>query len=205
MREKSKKAYNLYCRDCDLLNRELGTPLEKSILGYWESCSQRKVFPSVEDMVTLNIASKEEAEVMFPYLFRSWMEVPDFVQYQHDILTNNKLDELAKKLNHLHEIVNAISELECKLEQQNFSDIATLLSSPYITNAKTSCADSFIKRYYMVDNRFVVMIRVISAGHDIPHIEANEKMTELIENGGPIIIAGNGGLGKTSLMMRASV
>ena len=86
MREKSKKAYNLYCRDCDLLNRGLGTPLEKSILGYWESCSQRNVFPSVEDMVASNIAGKEEAEVMFPYLFRSWMEVPDFVQYQHDIL-----------------------------------------------------------------------------------------------------------------------
>ena len=205
MREKSKKAYNLYCRDCDLLNRGLGTPLEKSILGYWESCSQRNVFPSVEDMVASNIAGKEEAEVMFPYLFRSWMEVPDFVQYQHDILTTNKLDELAKKLNHLHEIVNTISELECKLEQRNISDIATLLSSPYITNQKELCADSFIKRYYMVDNRFVVMIRVISAGHDIPHIEANEKMTELIENGGPIIIAGNGGLGKTSLMMRAAV
>ena len=49
------------------------------------------------------------------------------------------------------------------------------------------------------------MLQVISADADVPHKEAAQAIEGLIQSGTPVIITGNGGQGKTSLMMRAAV
>ena len=205
IRDKSKEAYKSYCDYCESRKKDIGIPSEEKILGYWESCLERDILPSVDDMVSSNIAYKEEAEIMLMYLLKAWMEVPDFVEWLHDILTQNKLDEISRTLIDVQKNIEGISRLANELEKQNISNIAFPISSKSIVDAKYSCTDSDIKQYYMVDNRFMTMFKVISAEQDIPHGEARQKIVDLAESGHPIIIAGNGGLGKTSLMMHAAV
>lgn len=205
IRDKSKDAYKSYCDYCERRKKDIGIPSEEKILGYWESCLERDILPSVDDMVSSNIAYKEEAEIMLMYLLKAWMEVPDFVEWLHDILTQNKLDELSGTLMDFQKSIEGISRLANELEQQNINNIAFPISSKSIVDAKYSCTDSDIKQYYMVDNRFMTMFKVISAEQDIPHGEARQKIVDLAESCHPIIIAGNGGLGKTSLMMHAAV
>ena len=205
IRNKSKEAYDSYCEYRQYRKDEIGTPLEKHILGYWESCLKRDTVPSVTDMVSLKIASKAEAEIMLAYLLEAWMENPDFVEWLHDILTQNKLDKLSETLISLQKNLEGVSGLANQLKQQNISDIAFVISPKRIVDAKNSCTDLDVKRYYMVDNRFVTMFKVVSAEHNIPHMEIIKKVENLVEGGHPVIIAGNGGLGKTSLMMHAAV
>ena len=64
IREKSNVAYARYCEHRKYRSDDLGIPLKKDILGYWEMCLQRTVLPSASDMVASQIASKEEAEVI---------------------------------------------------------------------------------------------------------------------------------------------
>lgn len=205
IRNKSKEAYDSYCEYRGYRKDKIGIPLEEDILGYWESCLNRDTIPSVTDMVSLNIASKAEAEIMLAYLLESWMENPDFVEWLHDILAQNKLDKLSETLISLQKNLEGVSCLANELKQQNISDVAFIISPKRIVDAKNSCTDSDVKRYYMVDNRFDAMFKVISAEHDIPHMEVIRKVGNLVEGCHPVIIAGNGGLGKTSLMMHAAV
>ncbi len=202
IRNKSKEAYDLYCEH---RNNDIGVPLEGDILGYWESCVKRDVLPSVDDMLSSNIASREEAEIMLAYLLEAWMEIPDFVDWLHAMLAQNKLDELSKRLKDLQKSMEGISDLENNLKQENISNMAFLISPNRIMDAKYSCTDLDIKHYYMVDNRFWTMFKVISAEQDIPHEKANQKLKDLVEGCQPVIIAGNGGLGKISMMMYAAV
>ncbi len=205
MRNKSGEAYRLYCENREYRKHDIGIPLEEDILGYWESCLKRDVLPSADDMVSCRIAGKEEAEIMLAYLLQAWMEVPDFVSWIHGILTNNKLDKLSGALAGLQKNMEGISKLANEFKRQNISNQAFCISPGRIADAKYSCTDLDRKRYYMVDNRFMTMFKVISAGHDIPHREARQKIASLAGKGRPIIITGNGGLGKTSLMMHAAV
>ena len=205
IRNKSKEAYDSYCEYRQYRKDEIGTPLEEDILGYWESCLKRDTIPSVTDMVSLNIASKAEAEIMLAYLLEAWMENPNFVEWLHDIFAQNKLDKLSKTLISLQKNLEGVSGLANQLKQHNISDVAFTISPKCIIDAKNSCTDLDVKRYYMVDNRFVTMFKVICAEQDIPHMEISNKVENLIEDCHPVIIAGNGGLGKTSLMMRAAV
>lgn len=205
IRNKSKEAFDSYCEYREHRKNDIGTPLKEDILGYWESCLERDILPSVTDMVSLRIATKEEAEIMLAYLLKSWMEVPDFVEWLHDILTQNKLEELSKTLLSLQENLRGVSEFADELRQQDIRNIAFIITPERIIDAKCSCTDLDIKRYYMVDNRFNTMFKVISAGHDIPHSDASQKALALVEERHPVIIAGNGGLGKTSLMMRTAI
>ena len=98
MRDKSKEAYHLYCEYRKYREYDIGVPLEKDILGYWESCLKRDALPGAADMVSSNIACREEAEIMSAYLLEAWMEVPDFVNWMHDIAAQHKLDELSETL-----------------------------------------------------------------------------------------------------------
>lgn len=205
IRNKSKEAYDLYCEYREYRNNDIGAPLEGDILGYWESCVKRDTLPSVDDMRSSNIASREEAEIMFAYLLEAWMEIPDFVAWLHDMLAQNKLDELSRSLADLQKNMEGISDLANELKQQNISNIAFLISPNRIVDAKYSCTDVDIKHYYMVDNSFRTMFKVISAEQDIPHEKADQKLKDLAEGCQPVIIAGNGGLGKTSMMMHAAV
>ncbi len=205
IREQSKKAYDSYCEYRGYRMEDLGEPLEKDILGYWESCLQRDVLPGAKDMVSEGIASREEAEILSAYLLKSWMEIPDFAEWLHDVLTQNKLEKLSGAVTALQENFKSISRLAEALKQQDISNIAVLISPERIVKAKRACTDLDRKNYYMVDIRFETMFRVISAGYDVPHKDAVQRVMELAEGGYPVIIAGNGGFGKTSLMMRAAV
>lgn len=133
------------------------------------------------------------------------MEVPDFATWLHDILSLNKLNELSEKIDCLQKNFECISTLTKELKQQHISNTARIISPNRIAGARRSCTDSDIKNYYMVDSRYPTMLNVICAGHDIPHTNAYQKVTELIQNKHPVIIAGNGGLGKSSMMMHAAV
>ncbi len=205
IRKKSKEAYDSYCEYQEYRKSEIGTPTEEKILGYWESCLERNALPSVDDMVNSDTAAKEEAEIMLPYLLKSWMGIPDFVEWLHGILAQNQMKELSETLLSLQQNLEGISAFTKELMQQDISSIAFVISPDRIVDAKCSCTDSDIKRYYMVDNRFQTMFRVISSGHDVPHTEAYQKALESVESRHPVIIAGNSGLGKTSLMMRTAI
>lgn len=110
--------------------------MEEHILGYWETCLKRDTVPSVTDMVSLKIASKAEAEIMLAYLLEAWMEIPDFVEWLHDILTQNKLDKLSETLISMQKNLEGVSGLANQLKQQNISDIAFPISPKRIVDAK---------------------------------------------------------------------
>ncbi len=205
IREKSGMAYARYCEYQRYRQNDLGIPLEEDILGYWETCLQRNVLPSASDMEASNIASKEEAKVIIAYLMEQWMTIPDFSAWIHDILTQNQLETVSERLSVLPQILDAAFQIKAQLDSQGIDHIATLITPGYVTDARNSCDDLTIKNFFTVDNRFHTMLQVISAGADVPHKEATQAIEELIQGDSPIIIAGNGGQGKTSLMMHAAV
>ncbi len=205
IREKAKEAYDSYCEYRKFREDDIGVPVKEDILGYWESCLCRNILPSAEDMVSLNIASKEEADILFLRLLKAWMEIPDFTGWLHDVLTQFKLEELLAAVMSLQQNIKSISGLTKELRQQDISDIAVLISPERIEKAKRACSDLDRKHYYMVDVRFETMLRVISAKQDVPYGNAVQRVMELTEEGYHVIITGNGGFGKTSLMMRAAV
>lgn len=184
---------------------ELGIPIKEDILGYWETCLQRNVLPSASDMVVSQIADKEEAEVIISYLMEQWMTIPDFAAWIHDILIQNHLDIASERLSDLPQIFEAASQIKARLDSQGIDHIATMITPGYVTDARISCSDLAIKNFFTVDNNFHTMLQVISADADVPHKEAAQAIEELIQSSASVIIAGNGGQGKTSLMMRAAV
>ena len=205
IRKKSSVAYARYCEYQQYRQNDLGIPREEDILGYWETCLQRNVLPSASDMVVSQIASKEEAEIIIAYLMEQWMTLPDFSAWMHDILIQNHMEIISQKLSDLLPILDAASQINARLDSQGIDHIATLITSGYITDARISCDDLTIKNFFTVNNNFHTMLQVISADADVPHKEAAQAIEELIQSDSPVIIAGNGGQGKTSLMLRAAV
>ncbi len=205
MRKKSEAAYEQYCGFRKYRQDDLGVPNKEDILGYWETCLQRSILPGRNDMVSSNIASEEEAEIIIPYLMEQWMTVPEFSTWLHDILNQNHLEKISKKLADLPLVLEAASQIKEQLDIQGFCNIATLIGPGYVNDARCSCSDSTIKNFFTVDNDFHTMLQVISADEDVPHQEAAYKVMELVKNGSPVIITGNGGQGKTSLMMSTAV
>ena len=205
IREKSSVAYARYFEYRKYRQDELGIPIKEDILGYWETCLQRNVLPSASDMVVSQIADKEEAEVIISYLMEQWMTIPDFATWIHDILIQNHLEIASERLSDLPQIFEAASQIKARLDSQGIDHIATMITPGYVTDARISCNDSAIKNFFTVDNNFHTMLQVISADADVPHKEAAQAIEELIQSSASVIIAGNGGQGKTSLMMRAAV
>ena len=205
IREKSAAAYEQYCEFRKNKRDDLGVPNKEDILGYWETCLQRDILPSRNDMVSSNIASEEEAKIIISYLMEQWMTIPEFSAWLHDILNQNHLEKISKILADLPLVLEAASQIKAQLEIQEFCNIATVISPDYVNDARCSCSDSTIKSFFTVDNDFHTMIQVISADEDVPHQKAAHKVMELIEKGSSVIITGNGGQGKTSLMMRTVV
>lgn len=205
IREKSSVAYARYFEYRKYRQDELGIPIKEDILGYLETCLQRNVLPSASDMVVSQIADKEEAEVIISYLMEQWMTIPDFSAWIHDILIQNHLETVSERLSDLPQIFEAASQIKARLDSQGIDHVATMITPGYVTDAGTSCNDSAIKNFFTVDNNFHTMLQVISADADVPHKEAAQAIEELIQSSASVIIAGNGGQGKTSLMMRAAV
>lgn len=205
IRKKSGVAYARYCEYRKGRQDDLGIPPEEDILGYWETCLRRNVLPSAGDMVTSHIASKEEAEIIISCLMEQWMTIPDFSAWIHDILLQGQLEIALERLSDLPQTLEAASQIKAQLDSQEINRIATLITPGYVTDARVSCSDSAIKNFFIVDNNFRTMFQVISADADVPLKEAAQAIEELLQSSAPVIIAGNGGQGKTSLMMRAAV
>ena len=198
-------AYARYFEDIKNRREDLGIPIKEDILGYWETCLQRRVLPSASDMVTSQIADKEEAEIIISYLMEQWMTIPDFSVWIHDILIQNHLEIVSERLSNLPQIFEAASQIKARLDSQGIDHIATMITPGYVTDARISCNDLTIKNFFTVSNNFRTMLEVISADADVPHKEAALAIEELIQSSASVIIAGNGGQGKTSLMMRTAV
>lgn len=205
IQNKSKEAYDLYCAYHEYRKEDIGVPVKEKIIGYWESCLTRDVLPSAADMVSEKIASKEEAEIMIEYLLEAWMGVPDFANWLHDVLAQNKLDEIAEQVKDLQKNIEGISAFTKELEQQGIRKLAYLITPSRIDDAKHSCKNIDTEHYYMVDNRFWTMFKVISAERDVPYKAAVERVMDWVEGSHPVIITGNSGMGKTNLMMHAAV
>lgn len=205
IRGKSKTAYKRYCEYRMYRQDALGVPVEEKVLGYWEECLRRSVLPSAEDLAACGIASAEEAEVLAPCLMEQWMTVPEFSAWLHDILAQNHLEELAERLSDLPQALEAVFQVKEQLETQGLHTMATVITPASINEARRSCDSVDVRNFFTIDTRFHTMLRVISAEEDVPHQEAAEAVMELIQRKTPVIIAGNGGQGKSSLMMRIAV
>lgn len=111
-------AYARYFEDIKNRREDLGIPIKEDILGYWETCLQRRVLPSASDMVTSQIADKEEAEIIISYLMEQWMTIPDFSVWIHDILIQNHLEIVSERLSNLPQIFEAASQIKARLDSQ---------------------------------------------------------------------------------------
>ena len=207
MRKTSKIAYEQYCKLADRSGGRLGIPLEKDVLGYLESCLRDNRLPSVEHMVGKGIASQEEAEVIFPYLMEQWMTIPEFSSWLHDFLTQNNQKALSEQLQKISQMVKTIEQFQSQADLQELRKMATVLSPTLVNAEEHACTDQDIKDYFLVNNNFHTMLRVISAGKDVPNQNPQAKIHALLhaDPSTPVIITGNGGQGKTSLMMRMAV
>ena len=207
IRQASQIAYQRYCQQVPYREADLGIPLEGDVLGYLETCLRHDQLPSVTDIVEKRIASQEEAEVLFPYLMEQWMTIPEFSWWLHDYLTQNNQKKLSEQLQSITQMVQAIGQFESQADLRELREIVTLLSPAFINDEAHVCNMQEIKAYFRVNNNFHTMLRVISAGQDVPNQQALQKIKELLDadTQSPIIITGNGGQGKTSLMMRTAV
>ncbi|MBQ9617296.1 MAG: hypothetical protein IJR48_02935, partial [Oscillibacter sp.] len=61
-----------------------------------------------------------------------------------------------------------------------------------------------LRAFYRVNDSYGVMLRVLAAGEGIPRKNDEAKITELLERG-PVLITGNGGMGKTTLMLMTAI
>ena len=116
-------------------------------------------------------------------------------------------DSELKKI--LQELDEAVQKMEKRLADVNPSwlDASGLqfITAQTVSEAAAACTEREVQEYYRISNRFQTMFRVISADRDVPHGGAMERLGELLEDPAPIIIAGNGGQGKSSLMLRAAI
>ena len=121
IRERSKVAYKLYCECREYRKEDLGLPLEKDILRYWESCLERNILPSVEDMVISGIASVEEARILLPCLMEQWMSVPEFSSWLHDIRSEDWIETMAGTLKNSLAILELLSQMREGMVVQEIS------------------------------------------------------------------------------------
>ena len=214
MREKSQAAYDAYCQDWKDHARgdSIGIPDKKAVLDYWPHCMETETLPNSRDFASFANASAEEAEQMLKFLVGQWLTVSDFTVWLHGIATRLKLDEIARTLDILPRMEGMIRRIEegLKALSENGRGVAQM---QFITYSSVMAARSVsqeareedIRNYYRISNNYPTMFRVISAGQDIPHQAACAKLDELLRGNKPVIIAGNGGLGKSSLMLREAV
>ncbi|MBQ9493329.1 MAG: tetratricopeptide repeat protein [Oscillibacter sp.] len=207
MREKSKAAYDAYCEEAQA--RDWGTPDKKAVLDYWQHCMEEDTYPTARDFQVFTRASEEESERMLRFLIEQWMTVYEFTLWLHGIANSRGLAELAHTLELLPQQNTMIQRIEDSLKTllDRTSAVSKIQYITYQTvmEARDACTEDNVRNYYRITNQYTTMLRVISAGRDIPHQKACAKLHELLQNGKPVIIAGNGGLGKSSLMLRAAV
>ena len=81
---------------------------------------------------------------------------------------------------------------------------AEILDADAVARAESECAERDIQAYRAVSSEFGTMLRVLSANQDTPRPQADKTIAGLM-NGRPVILRGNGGMGKTSMMLRQAI
>lgn len=202
LRECSLRGYENYCLYRDFFPEDLGIPEKEAVLDYWESCVKRDCIPGIGDMVEQCIADKEEAKVLLPFLMREWMSNIDFSIWFHELLTSTNLEHQAENIKELKEQLVSMKRI---LQDHGICDVAKVIDYDCVLQARKNCTDLDVQMYSRVDNNFERMLRVISANRDIPHQKACEEAWCMCVSKVPTIIAGDGGVGKTSVMLRVAV
>ena len=214
MKEKSQAAYDAYCRDLEAHSRSdyMGIPDQKLVLDYWEHCMETDTFPNSRDFADFAQASTEESEQMLKFLMGQWLTVPDFTVWLHGIANGLKLNEIAQTLELLPQMDSMIRRMEEGLKNLpgNGRGLARIRLITYQTvmeakSTPTETLEEDIRNYYKISNNYPTMLSVIGTGRDIPHEAACATLDELLQENKPVIIPGNGGLGKTSLMLREAI
>ncbi|MBQ9492435.1 MAG: metallophosphoesterase, partial [Oscillibacter sp.] len=91
-----------------------------------------------------------------------------------------------------------------RADRWNLGDAAEILDARTVKKAADNCVQQDIHAFYRVNDSYGVMLRVLAANKGIPREEAEKKISEMLEQG-PVLIAGNGGMGKTTLMLRTAI
>ena len=81
---------------------------------------------------------------------------------------------------------------------------AEILDADAVARAESECAERDVQAYRAVSSEFGTMLRVLSANQDTPRPQADKTIAGLM-NGRPVILRGNGGMGKTSMMLRQAI
>ncbi|MBR0283330.1 MAG: tetratricopeptide repeat protein [Oscillibacter sp.] len=214
MREKSQAAYDEYCQDWEIHSRGdyIGIPDKKQVLAYWAHCMEENIYPNKQDFADFVHASEEESEQMLKFLIGQWLTVPDFSVWLHGIANELKQNEIAQILKFLPQMDGMIRRIEESLKILSgngrggtpiqFITYQTVMEAQSVS---TETQKEAIRDYYKISDNYHTMLRVISAERDIPHEAACAKLDELLQENKPVIIAGNGGLGKSSLMLHEAV
>ena len=126
------------------------------------------------------------------------------------------LTDLSTAIEHLEldrlkpilEYLNRELKLESAAREQprdRVARVAQILDAGAVAAAAKSMTVADVESFYMVDLNFQVMLKVISNGRDIPHRDLEEQLMKLCSAGGPVILTGHSGVGKSAIMLRTAV
>ena len=209
MRERSEEAYKAYCEDRTVHSREdsIGIPDKQAVLDFWSHCMETDTMPGIAAFSRFAKASEEESEQMLKFLLGQWMTVPEFTTWLHGLANTLKQDEIIRILRTLPRLDSIVGQIRETLNTQ-LQNMRSLSQVQFITvrsvaEARSACTGEDVRNYYRINNSFPTMFPIICADRDVPHTAACEKLEQL--TGGPVIITGNGGQGKSSLMLREAV
>ena len=161
--------------------------------------------------------SKEYSRLMILILttddkFKNW----DQLSGDGYTLSIQNLTDLSTAIEHLEldrlrqilEYLNRELKLESAAREQprdRVARVAQILDAGAVAAAAKSMTVADVESFYMVDLKFSVMLGVISNGRDIPHRDLEEQLMKLCSAGGPVILTGHSGVGKSAIMLRTAV
>jgi hypothetical protein len=123
--------------------------------------------------------------------------------------TETKLTYALKDISEaIHRLEDLSSELYKAIEALNKTwPVKPITIEWYLQRRREALAKSkeYIKEYYSVTDNFNVMSGAICADLDCPNQEAMQAAKELIDSGKHLLIVGEGGEGKSSLLLRLAV
>ena len=115
-----------------------------------------------------------------------------------------ELDPLKKILDYLNRHLQ-IETAGAVQPRDRIAPIARILDRDAVQAAAREMSQTDLDEFCMVDLSFPVMLRVVSSGRDVPHEQTNERLLELCRSGKPVILTGQSGTGKSTIMLRTAV
>ncbi|MBR4545280.1 MAG: metallophosphoesterase [Oscillibacter sp.] len=97
-----------------------------------------------------------------------------------------------------------VETLRQQAERWGLDDAAEFLDAETVIDQGEKCRELDTSAFYRVNDSYGVMLRVLAAGKAIPRDKDVTNITELLEHS-PVLIAGNGGMGKTTLMLMTAI